>query len=82
MCAGWSLAAPGFSLHLPNGTRILVETMQGDSAYLVDKAAQHDAMRCLPNVVALMTHTPGGDDAGFRRALTHLVMQERHSKAV
>lgn len=72
---------PDFILELPNNTRILVETMKGDPAYLAAKVALHSRMRALRNVVALVEHMPGIGDDAFRRALTHLVMQSRRAMA-
>jgi hypothetical protein len=66
---------PDFALHLPNGKRVLVETMglDKDPEYLETKARTHAIMRALPNVAALAEHHPGDDANDLRKRLTAAV---------
>jgi hypothetical protein len=62
-------------LHLPNGKRVLVETMglDKDPEYLATKLRTHAVMRALPNVAALVEHRPGDDANDLRKRLTAAV---------
>jgi hypothetical protein len=66
---------PDFILWLPNGKRVLIEAVSDDKLveYLKDKVKQHLSMRQLPNVVTLIEHAPGEDNAALARRLTAIV---------